>query len=364
VFLTKTRDGANEQTELSLADQAPRSGGVWGYHPSDQFRIYSCRFSADGKEIVAGGTGNLFVYDLQGMRRTVRIVAHDDDVNSCCWADSSSGNVLISASDDTFLKVWDRRSLGVHTKPAGALVGHTEGITYVSPKGDGRYVVSNGKDQTMRLWDLRKMTSHSDWENLAPRHYGLGRNWDYRQGVYRTPRYDAHPNNCSVMAYRGHQVLRTLIRCHFSPEETTGGSYLYTGSSDGRIHIYSLDGQIVQVIDRSKSLPISFDPSELEPNMEDRAGPRPRRHYGIFHRPGVVRDVSWHSREPVLMSVAWGGYGDDRGDVAKHEWKDLGKRGMKLEDVVARDAQKEHDHSCPPLGGTRNGSIPGGFPEH
>jgi DDB1- and CUL4-associated factor 11 len=128
--------------------------------------------------------------------------------------------------------------------------------------------------------------------------------------------------------------------------------------------IYSLDGQIVQVIDRSKSLPISFDPSESEPNMEDRAGPRQRRHYGISHRPGVVRDVSWHGREPVLMSVAWGGYGDDRGDVAKHEWKDLGKRGMKLEDVVARDAQKGDDHSCATFGGTRNGSIPGGFPVH
>ena len=140
-------------------------------------------------------------------------------------------------------------------------MGHTEGITYVSPKGDGRYVISNGKDQTMRLWDLRKMTSHSDWEALPRRSYGLGHDWDYRylpcvsiapilllmtddesnrlyrQGTYRTPRYDAHPNDCSVMAYRGHQVLRTLIRCHFSPDETTGGSYLYTGSSDGRIHV-------------------------------------------------------------------------------------------------------------------------------
>lgn len=46
------------------------------------------------------------VYDLIAMRRTNRIVAHDDDINGCCWADTSSGNVLISASDDSFLKVW------------------------------------------------------------------------------------------------------------------------------------------------------------------------------------------------------------------------------------------------------------------
>lgn len=46
------------------------------------------------------------VYDLLADRRTVKIKAHSDDVNSCCWADTASGNVLISASDDMFLKVW------------------------------------------------------------------------------------------------------------------------------------------------------------------------------------------------------------------------------------------------------------------
>lgn len=56
-------------------------------------------------------------------------------------------------------------------------------------------------------------------------------------GAYRRPQYDAHPNDCSVMTYRGHAVLRTLIRCHFSPTETTGGNYIYSGSLDGKIHV-------------------------------------------------------------------------------------------------------------------------------
>lgn len=141
------------------------------------------------------------VYDLLSMRRTVRIPAHGDDVNSCCWADTSSGNILISGSDDTFIKVWDRRSLGHHAKPAGVvcdsilgqdrhcllmsphieqLVGHTEGITYVSSKGDGRYVISNGKDQSLRLWDLRKMRSNDEFDQQPNRHYGLGGHYDYR----------------------------------------------------------------------------------------------------------------------------------------------------------------------------------------
>lgn len=39
------------------------------------------------------------------------------------------------------------------------------------------------------------------------------------------------------MAYRGHAVFRTLIRCHFSPMSTTGSQYIYSGSADGRIHV-------------------------------------------------------------------------------------------------------------------------------
>ncbi len=39
------------------------------------------------------------------------------------------------------------------------------------------------------------------------------------------------------MSYRGHTVLRTLIRCHFSPAETTGSQYIYSGSADGVIHV-------------------------------------------------------------------------------------------------------------------------------
>lgn len=140
------------------------------------------------------------MYDLLANKRTVKISAHEDDVNSCCWADTGSGNVLVSASDDTFLKVWygsttrslisseqlfdrDRRSLGASAKPSGVLIGHTEGITYVSAKGDGRYVISNGKDQALRLWDLRKMRSSEEFEAVEHKHY-QARNFDYRYVNY------------------------------------------------------------------------------------------------------------------------------------------------------------------------------------
>jgi hypothetical protein len=37
------------------------------------------------------------------------------------------------------------------------------------------------------------------------------------------------------MTYRGHVVMQTLIRCNFSPSESTGGRFIVTGSHDGRV---------------------------------------------------------------------------------------------------------------------------------
>lgn len=281
-------------------------------------------------------------------------------MNGVAFADSASSNVLISGSDDTFVKVWDRRSLS-GGKPAGVLPGHTEGITYVSPKGDGRYCISNGKDQSLRLWDLRTMKSSEDLETTSTRRdYGL-RHWDYRNMHYRKPRYQAHPEDCSVMTYRGHAVLKTLIRCHFSPEATTGQKYLYSGSADGRIHIWSLDGTIVQTLDRNKAKSIfsnsvlASDPSAPEGDDDDNSTSATatgtnqsysRSHtYGRASNSGfgtTVRDVSWHSSEPSIMSTAWDGEDGQRGSIAKHEWKGYGK-GTSLEDAIKRSQEEENE---------------------
>lgn len=58
--------------------------------------------------------------------------------------------------------MWDRRCFNHNGKPAGVLTGHLEGITFIDSRGDGRYFISNGKDQTIKLWDIRKMSSSSD----------------------------------------------------------------------------------------------------------------------------------------------------------------------------------------------------------
>lgn len=61
------------------------------------------------------------------------------------------------------IQVWDRRCFVAKGRAAGVLTGHLEGITFVDSRGDGRYFISNGKDQSIKLWDIRKMSSKVTW---------------------------------------------------------------------------------------------------------------------------------------------------------------------------------------------------------
>ncbi|KAM0947724.1 putative transcription factor WD40-like family [Dioscorea sansibarensis] len=60
------------------------------------------------------------------------------DVNPVTFADES-GHIIYSGSDDHLYKV------------AGVLTGHLQGITSIDSHGDGRYFISNGKDQGIKL---------------------------------------------------------------------------------------------------------------------------------------------------------------------------------------------------------------------
>lgn len=136
-----------------------------------RFGVWSVRFDNAGRELVAGANdGQMFVYDIETHRTILRVNAHHDDVNAVAFADTASSNLLLSGSDDTFVKVWDRRSLSGQ-RASGTLVGHTEGVTFVAPKGDGRYCLSNGKDQGAKLWDLRMMVSNEDYDRLRLDHH-------------------------------------------------------------------------------------------------------------------------------------------------------------------------------------------------
>ncbi|XP_004296776.1 PREDICTED: LEC14B homolog [Fragaria vesca subsp. vesca] len=239
-------------------------------YDDEEFGIFSVKFSTDGRELVAGSSdASIHVYDLQANKVSLNIPAHTSDVNTVCFADET-GHLIFSGSDDNLCKVWDRRCFVTKGQAAGVLMGHQEGITFIDSRGDGRYLISNGKDQTTKLWDIRKMSSR----NLYPRI--TDHDWDYRWMEYPGHlRTSKHPFDQSLATFRDHSVLRTLIRCYFSPAYSTGQKYIYTGSSDHAVYIYDLvtGAQVAKLV----------------------------------HHDEPVRDCSWHPTYPMLVSSSWDG---------------------------------------------------------
>ncbi|KAG2312120.1 hypothetical protein Bca52824_023677 [Brassica carinata] len=140
-----------------------------------------------------------------------------------CFADESGNLIYLEV-----MTISARRCFIGRDKAAGVLVGHLEGVTFIDSRGDGCYFISNGKEQTIKLWDIRKMSSTPPAKHEVQRNY----EWDYRWMEYPPElRNLKHPFDQSVSTYKGHSVLRTLIHCYFSPLHSTGQKYIYTGST-------------------------------------------------------------------------------------------------------------------------------------
>ena len=106
-------------------------------------------------------------------------------------------------------------------------------------QGDSLHLLSNGKDQIMKYWDIRQLHPLEIIKNIPP--LNRVKSFDYRYCQYPTEKYTKHPCDCSIHDFVGHSVLATLIRCDFSPIKTTGQRYVYTGSSDGVVRIFDLE---------------------------------------------------------------------------------------------------------------------------
>ncbi|XP_065915579.1 DDB1- and CUL4-associated factor 11-like [Dysidea avara] len=219
--------------------------------------------------------GCLYIHNRERNELGLRVLAHEDDINSTCYSGEAS-QLIYSAGDD----------------------GHC--------KGDDRYLITNSKDQTIK-WDLRMFSGCTGIERTrksVSRQY-----WDYRWqdapqslysyllavflllysyllvvntiefGIYNDAirKCDKLAGDASVMTYKGHRVLQTAIRCRFSPTVTTGNRYIYTGSAGGSVTVYDiLTGEIVKRL--------------KEPGSQV-----------------LVRDASWHPYRPELVSVSWDG---------------------------------------------------------
>lgn len=276
------------------------------------FCVFSLSFSRDSRELICGcNHRSLYVCDLVQNLRPLHIRGHADDVNAAQFLDDSS-QTFVSGSDDCLGFIWDRRQLNERTpRPVGTLIGHTAGITSIDSRRDGRYIITNSKDQSIKLWDMRRLASEAIVADALPRLDAYrSAAVDYR---FEVPRPSALPASMdvSLATYRGHIVAQTLIRCHFSPAFTTGQRYIYTGSADGRLYLYDTlgDGSVRTTVGNH----VRRHASRRASAPARRAAPQPDRDRGTAHRarrcamPRGIRTRRCSSPPPGTVAYCSGG---------------------------------------------------------
>jgi WD40 repeat protein len=82
---------------------------------------------------------------------------------------SPQGYQVISASEDTAVRLWDT----VTGECTGVLNGHTSGVYCVASSPNGKLIASGSKDSTIRLWDVASLKcrqileGHTGWVRLT-----------------------------------------------------------------------------------------------------------------------------------------------------------------------------------------------------
>jgi platelet-activating factor acetylhydrolase IB subunit alpha len=112
-----------------------------------------------GATLLASCSSDLTIklWDPSDQYKNIRTLSgHDHSVSAVRFISSGSGgsqslaNLLVSASADKTLRIWDTTT-GYCLK---ALRGHVDWVRDVCPSLDGQYVISAGSDHTARLWDI------------------------------------------------------------------------------------------------------------------------------------------------------------------------------------------------------------------
>jgi WD40 repeat protein len=110
--------------------------------------VFDCAVSADSSVIIsASADQTLKVWDGATGAERLTLFGHTRYVTSC--AVSADGRVIVSASDDHTLMVWDAISEAERL----TLFGHTDGVNGCAVSADGRVIVSASDDQTLKVWD-------------------------------------------------------------------------------------------------------------------------------------------------------------------------------------------------------------------
>lgn len=124
--------------------------GIWQITNGGQDKIIkSLALSHDGKTLAGGGSGFLYLWNVENGELIHRV---EEDrygvVNSLDF--SPDGSLLVSGSSDSVVRIWDAGSASLLKE----LPGHTSQINGVCFSPNGENIASGANEGTIRIWGL------------------------------------------------------------------------------------------------------------------------------------------------------------------------------------------------------------------
>ncbi|OHE91408.1 nuclear distribution protein pac-1a, partial [Colletotrichum orchidophilum] len=153
---------------------------------------------------------------------------HDHSVSAVRFISSGSagnpgsGNLLVSASRDKTLRIWDVAT-GYCVK---TLQGHTDWIRDVYPSPDGRFLLSAGDDRTGRVWDIS--TANLEAKVTLIHH--------------------EHVVTCCTFAPPNAHVHMAKLAGLRKPPAKNAAEFMATGSRDRTICLWDARGNCIKVL--------------------------------------------------------------------------------------------------------------------
>ncbi|KAL9104399.1 MAG: hypothetical protein Q9163_000657 [Psora crenata] len=157
------------------------------------------------------------------------LLGHDHSVSAIRFIPSGaagapgSGNLLVSASRDKALKIWDVTS-GYCVK---TLQGHSGWVRDVCPSVDGRFILSTGDDMTARIWDISVSNPVNTLTVVGHEHF----------------------NECCALAPpASYPHLASLAGLKKPPPASSTAEFMATGSRDKNIKIFDARGSCLRTL--------------------------------------------------------------------------------------------------------------------
>ncbi|KAJ8973770.1 hypothetical protein NQ317_002973 [Molorchus minor] len=231
-----------------------------------RFCVFSVVFSSDGKELLCGANdGSLYIYDLQ---------RHS---HSCARVRREQRRLRGRLIAHNLQRRRRRPHQGVgqtdvgesSPKQVGILAGHMDGITFIDSRGDGRHLISNSKDQSIKLWDVRVFFRGAGGGEVAQGRARAGVGLQVAR-IYNSK--SKLEGDTSVMTYRGHMVIKSWLGVDFHKQNNRPEIYLY------RVRHWEIYDALT---------------GKIEDNINGHVA--------------CVRDVAWHPTRNEILSSSWDG---------------------------------------------------------